>query len=340
MLQNYSITKQEKSQGVDNYSYRKMMADRIADLYDQTAHLWEYAAKIRGCGNSIIVRKYETGDTEIAHALFCRSRLCPMCAWRRSLKSFGQLSQVMTYIDLKRQLAIGKPYSYILIGLTVRNCDPMDLPETIDVMMDSFARLRRTSEWRAAIKGAHRTLEVTYNPKTITMHPHLHILAAVEPSYYHSRYYISQDKLSKLWQTALRAAYIPVVDVRKVQITPERKDIAEVTKYVTKSATWDNINEAESVLAALHGALHGRKLYANYGIIRDAARALKQSDEDGNLLDVGELDTTIAKSMREDLMFTLEAYTYIPATGYLRIAQDDLPPWQRMAWSSLLQNAT
>ena len=172
------------------------------------------------------------------------------------------------------------------------------------------------------------------------MHPHIHILAAVEPSYYHSRAYISQAKLTQLWQQALQVAYVPIVDIRRVRITPERKDISEVTKYVTKSSQWDKLAEGESVLAALHSALHGRKLYANYGVIRDAARALKQSDEDGDLLDVGELDSTIARNMREDLRSTLEAYTYLPATGYIRIASDELPAWQRAAWSALLQNAT
>lgn len=339
MVYNYSITSTQKCQGVDGYSYRKALSHRIAELYDRTAHLWQYAAKIRGCGDSIIVRRYEGGETEIAHALFCRSRLCPMCAWRRSLKAFGQLSDCMTYLDLKRQLAIGKPYGYILIGLTIRNCDPLDLPEIIDHLLESFARLRRTPEWKHVIRGAHRTLEVTYNPNTITMHPHLHIIAAVDPSYFKSRYYISQEKLTQLWQTALKVAYVPVVDIRKVRITPERKDISEVTKYVTKATDWDKLDESESVLSALHGALHGRKLYANYGVIREASRVLKQSDEDGDLLDVGELDSKIAKNIRKDLCSTLEAYTYIPATGYVRIASAELSPWQRMAWSELLQNA-
>lgn len=335
-LQSQSIIIDEKSQAIESYSERKMLAEKIADLYDESETLWEYAAKIRGCGDTIIVRTYEGAVTEIAHALFCRCRLCPMCAWRRSLKAYGQLSEIMTYLDKQRTDAGKQPWAYILITLTAINCQPVDLPETIDHLLDSFARLRRSPEWRKAIHGCHRSLEVTYNPIRGDFHPHLHLLCAVQPSYFTNKIYISQAHLTQLWKAAMKVAYTPVVDIRRCE--EGSGNVAEVTKYVTRHDKWLTDELSDWLLTALHVALHGRKLFAHYGIMRDGFRALRLSDEDGDLLDVGESDSKIAREMRADLRYTLEAYTYIPRTGYMAIAPEKLTTTQYGYWSALCQD--
>lgn len=336
-MRTYDNTQAAKKQAaIDGYSRRKMLADKIADLYDNTDTLWEYAAKIRGCGSTIICRRYEGDIVEIAHALFCRCRLCPTCAWRRSLKAYGQLSDCMTYLDTIEIAAGRKPWQYILITLTVRNCLPADLPETIDLLLDSFAKLRRDKTWRNAIHGCHRSLEVVYNPVSGDMHPHLHLLCAVRPSYYTSKAYISHDTLMHLWQRYLRVAYEPTVDIRRCEVG-NSGSLAEVTKYVTRHDKWLDLpdNISTWVLMALHCSLHGRKLFANYGVVRDAHRALHLSDEDGDLLNVGETDDQIASNIRADLKYTLEAYTYIPSQGYMAIDEDKLTINQHSYWSAL-----
>lgn len=244
----------------------------------------------------------------------------------------------MDFSDAKRAEKYRTGYDYILVTLTMRNCDPLDLPETIDHLMESFRRLYKTSEWSAAIKGAHRTLEVTYNEKENTFHPHLHIICAVNPSYFTSAAYISQDRLRWLWQRSLQSGYSPIVHIAKITgVDQDRKDLHEVTKYVTKDADWSSLPDevATSVLTCLHGALHGRKLYAQYGVIRDAARLLRFSDEDGDLLNVAENDENLMREIRSDLRYAIKAYTRT-FDGYEEVHPDALPHNWQLAYNNLL----
>lgn len=49
-----------------------------------------------------------------------------MCAWRRSLKIFGQVSKVMDHVEKNYN------YRYIFLTLTVKNCYGEDLKDTLD----------------------------------------------------------------------------------------------------------------------------------------------------------------------------------------------------------------
>lgn len=319
---------------------RKALAQITAELYDRTP-FYLVAAKIRGCADSVVIRRYEGDIREVAYTMFCRQRLCPVCAWRRSLKAFWMLSHILDYCDAQRVAQKGKPYEYILLTLTMESVSGDALPEAIDRMYDAYTRLSRRREWKV-MKGAWRTLEVTYNPDTDTFHPHLHIIAAVNPSYFTQRGYISQDKLCLLWQDCGRFPYKPICDIRRVSTKIDKKGIYEVAKYATKisSVLFKSQKRApENILCDLHAALFKRKLFTSYGIMREASRALRMTDEDGDLLNVGEMDSVLAKEMREDLVATMEAYTYIPESGYVhipsRVLTESDDPKPCILWSQL-----
>lgn len=346
-MRNYPITPSAKCQmsigltSADKLAARKAMANAVADIYDSTA-FWQYASIIRGCADSMIVRTYEGGEEEIAYTLFCRARLCPICSWRRSLRAYNQLSRCMDYLDHQRP---ERPYKYILVTLTMRNCSGPDLPDMIDHLQRSFIRLRHTKDWQKAIQGALRTLEVTYNAAQDTYHPHLHLFCAVNSSYFTSSAYISQARLIDLWQRSLQVAYRPSVRIQRINETPDKHELDEVTKYVTKSAQVAiSLPEAQAidVIQTLHGALHGRKLYAPYGDVRAAFRALHLTDEDGDLLDVTDSDGSIAAEIRQDLKWTLAAYVYNPGAGYVRYddfgllaSPDAVPLHIKHAWAQI-----
>lgn len=349
-MQNNNITGDKKKQGltlglskIDRLSARKALANVLASVYDKTP-FWRYASIIRGCAETMIVRRYEGGALEVAYTMFCGARLCPICAWRRSLKAYNQLSRIMDALDAERVASDRAPYAYNLITLTLRNCSGEDLPEILDHMYDSFTRLTHRREWRAAIVGAWRTVEITYNVRDDSYHPHFHVIVAVQPSYFTSKVYISQDKLAKLWKACAKIAYTPIVDIRRVAVSADHKDLREVTKYATKVTgviTDATDTMAAQVLANLHGALHGRKLFAAYGSVREMSRKLRMSDEDGQLLDVTDSDSVLANSLRADVAYTVEAYTYAAQSGYIHIDGDlfrysDLHPIQyALKWSEI-----
>lgn len=318
--------------GFEKLKERRARSLRIARIFEEIDFLQEVAPKMFGCGSVMLFRRYEGGALELAHTFFCKQRLCPMCAWRRSLKSFHQLSTIMDFVDKARIARYGAPYAYILITLTLRNTDILDLPETLDLMLESFRTIYRSKKWGDAIKGCHRTLEITYNKETNTFHPHLHLLCAVNPSYFQSSAYISQKAMQAMWKKALRIAYDPIVDIRKVEDTGGA--IAETAKYVTKDDDWSLLpdDKAEAVVAALHVALKNRKLYALYGVFRKAFRALHMTDEDGNLINPQETDEQLLREIRQDLKWTLVAYVHGFGGNYQEASIEALPQyWQSIA---------
>ncbi len=87
--------------------------------------------------------------------------------------------------------------AYILLTLTVRNCEANDLSSTLDAMLAGWERMTKTKPWKRVALGAFRALEITHNvdPKSDsydTFHPHIHAVIAVKPSYFTSRDYLSQ----------------------------------------------------------------------------------------------------------------------------------------------------
>lgn len=203
---------------------------------------------------------------------------------------------------------------FIFLTLTVRNCPPAGLPDTLDWLFKTWNSL--TSSKRAKLNvsflGTFRALEVTYHYRRVrddgtvdpffdTYHPHFHILAAVSPQYFAegSKLYLSHDALMKLWRKALNrvkrkdgtkypeADYDPSVDIRKVYEAEEntrdiedieyRKAMLETTKYVVKAT--DYIDKPE-VVQVLDPALHRRRLIAFGGLFKKVRDRLKLADED------------------------------------------------------------
>lgn len=325
----------------ESLSKRKKIAEYMAEIYDMT-RFYRYAGLLRGCADQTLVRTYEGGEEEILYTLFCGSRLCPVCRHRRALKSYVHLSRILNYLDDMRKADGKKPYSYILVTLTFRNVPADELKEAVENMTASFTRLTRTYEWRTAIKGAWRTLEITINPEDFSCHPHLHILCAVNQSYFTSKAYISQASLAFLWQRILGIGYLPVVHIEKVEaqdgvITEKAK--FELSKYLTKPFEYIETTD-KNILAFLleniHDALQHKKQYINYGVFRKAQRELRLSDEDGDLLDITDGDKALLEQIRPDVAYVISLIRFDRSVGrYVNV--DDISKWNECNFDGLMQ---
>lgn len=326
--QSYHEHNQKSILGISSlfrHNRRKYYSLLVADLYERGVFS-VYGGKIRACAEELLVYDYGGGEVELAHTMFCGCRLCPVCAHRRSLKAYNQLSRVMDYLDDQRRFVGKNPYQYLLVTLTMQNVAGDALPEAIDRLYDGFVRLNHLSIWKRAVRGAWRTLEVTYNKDAHTFHPHLHVFCVVNKSYFQSKDYIPQSELIALWQQCAKLPYPPSVRITKVR-EPEtveaRKDLFEVTKYVVKQSQLDaleylpTLEERVKVVEYLHAALHGRKLFTAYGVIRKAQRAMRFSDEDGDLLDINDDGFKLADEIRRDLAYTLRAFVWTDDNGYV-----------------------
>lgn len=257
------------------------------ELSDPTA-----AQRVRHCADTLWFRRHEDGTLRLDSAQFCRVRLCPVCQWRRSLKMYGQLHQVVKYLAQQRHAAGAEPYAWVLLTLTVQNCATSELSNTLDTIAAGWDRLGKTKAFKRAVRGTMRAVEITYNRETNTYHPHMHVLCCVLPSYFTSRDYISQSQWSDMWQAAARLDYHPIVDVRRA--TGTAGSLAEVAKYACKPSDYldpSDIDAMAVIVGTLHRVCARRRFAAWTGVLRQAHHALHLDDIDGgDLVKVGPLD--------------------------------------------------
>ena len=253
-----------------------------------------------------------------------------MCAWRRSLKTFGQVSQVMDYVEENYD------YKYIFLTLTVRNCYGEDLKDTLDLMTGSFSKLSRRKAFKDAVKGYFRSLEVTYNQEENTYHPHFHLILAVNKSYFDdNKIYLSQNDWTNLWKQSLKVDYTPVVNVKRIKPNTDDKTygkaVAETVKYTVKTNDYlikdeeGKINEklTDEVVDTLDTALHRKRLVSFGFVFKEVHKKLNLDDtEDGSLENTDNDD-----EIRSDLFSVILRYQWnIGIKNYklVEIAEDDL----------------
>lgn len=342
MLQDHNITAPEDCQVSASrfkIDVRKILSRQMAALYNSTGlpYLITKGGLMMCCGDDMVVRSYDTADlqTEIVYTRFCGVRLCPICAHRRSLKAFWQLSRILDYVDTARRSERGAGYAYILITLTVENVQPDALQEAIDRYVEGCSRLIRTKAWSAAIKGCWRSLEITYNQQSDTFHPHIHLFCAVNPSYFTDKTYISHDRLTRLWQRSAKLPYTPIVDIRRVKGIDDGSAKAEVSKYVTKQSNFLldlPVLKSQQLLISLEDALFSRKQWITYGIFRTAARALHLSDEDAQLLDPTDGDEELLQHLRPEAAYVYQLLEFSEASA----TYEELDPFFT---SAVIENA-
>ena len=251
---------------------------------------------VRDCASWLLFAEQEGGGRKLARANFCRFRLCPMCAWRRSLKLFSQVSAITDAILAE------KAVRFIFVSLTVRNCGGDGLRDVIEQMNRGWKRLTGKGKggsvcsevFRKNMLGYMRAIEVTYNAKSDTFHPHIHAIFEVRPSYFGAVGYLTHEDWQTMWRDVMSLDYLPQVDVRAIRHTTAGA-VAEVAKYPVKLAGLLEIADTETaarVLIQLKHALHGCRLVTFGGDFRTYKGQLALDDlEDGDLVHV-ETDAT------------------------------------------------
>lgn len=279
---------------------KKEMSLLLADVYHEL-DMMNRAFRVAGCGTFLEYHVTEQ-EKKLHTANFCKDRLCPMCNWRRSLKIFGQVSRVMN--ELEKQ-----DYQFLFLTLTVKNCSAVDLSDTVQVLFDGWRKLyHKNGIFKRSIAGTFRSLEVTRNSKTGFFHPHLHVILAVRPSYFHKGY-ISQAEWSSLWRSCCNLDYTPVIDVRKIKPGSNGLTgaVAEVSKYAVKATDFlkGSMDDMADYVSAFLSALTGRRLCSFTGCFDKVRKQLALDDvESGDLVHVE------ADELRADLAYMVVRYCW------------------------------
>jgi plasmid rolling circle replication initiator protein Rep len=278
-----------------NWSLHKVHNSYIALAYEEIDP--KKSERMNDCANWLSFHRKDDGTMKLHDARFCRVRLCPICQWRRSLKTFAQMSQVL-------ELAKADGYQFLFLTLTMRNCSGSDLSDELTHILLSFNRLMKYKDVQKAVKGYYRGCEVTHNLSTDEYHPHLHVILAVKPTYFNGQTYISHDKWVSLWQRALQVKYTPVVDIRKCK--GGSKAVAEACKYTVKPEDIFNPEDWDmtvDTLRVLDKALEKRRFVGLGGILKDIHKSLHLDDmEEGDLVHV-ESQSTDEATLEEIVYF-------------------------------------
>lgn len=290
----------------------------LSNIYGSLGY-YKRSDRVFFCGTQLDFRIPEdlSESPKLYRANFCKDRLCSMCAWRRSLKVFGQVSQVMDKLQ--------EDYLFVFVTLTLRNCAADELQDTVGKLQEAYKLFMLYKEPKQAFKGYFKSLEITRHPehpKEIEYHPHLHCIFAVNKRYFKGKDYISYEKLRALWKQALGIDYDPQVDIRKVKenVTDEEGDtlgkaVAEVAKYAVKSDDYLQGSEEEMALGVrtFLDAISHRRLCSFGGIFKKVARELALDD-----MTDGDLVLTNGEKLRKDIGYLIVKYQWQIGYGYYR----------------------
>lgn len=272
----------EKKQG--NVSYARY----LKQLHFTKAH------NVAQCGDVLTFKKLPEGRLKLFQTWFCKSKLCPLCNWRRSLKSSNQLQELL-------QVALQKEPTgrFLFLTLTQENSSGKTLKQDIARMSKAVNRLLNYKKVSQNLLGYVRSLEVTVNDQdleNITYHSHFHVLLFMKREYFSdSQNYLEQAEWTNLWRRALKVDYQPIVHIQAVKKNAKRQNknsllaaAQETAKYQVKSSDILTGLEARDleVIEVLEKALAGTRQISFGGLFKKLRHDLQLDDaEDGNLID-------------------------------------------------------
>lgn len=210
----------------------------------------------------------------IIQANFCKLRACPVCNKRNSVKKWHFIKTIADEINQSI-----KP-KWLFLTLTVQNVKAEELNKKIDDLMASLNRLFSRKTWQKRVLGFFRSLEITYNKKADTYHPHYHILLVVPEDYFTNKdLYLETWQWREMWETSANLNYHCQMKIEEIKATKEQElsgAIAEVAKYAVKMSEVAKVSQ--EALKHILKAIKGRRLISYGGIIHESYKDKKDGD--------------------------------------------------------------
>lgn len=270
---------------LDNLTY----ADYLEVLNFKKAH------NVRDCGETLEFVRTKDGRLKLYRTFFCHSRLCPLCAWRYSIKNTYEVSKIL---DTAKEL--NEEVEFLFLTLTVKNVDLKALKGTIKTVHNAFNKLTKYKRVANVVQGYIRSTEITINQKTNQAHPHVHAVLVVPKGYARRkqlRRYIDVNEWQALWRKALKVDYDPVVNIQKIKSRKrkgkksEKSELAaakETAKYQVKSSDYITGDRQRDLLYIEHleQALANTRQFGFGGILKEIRHDLKLDEREDDLINV------------------------------------------------------
>jgi plasmid rolling circle replication initiator protein Rep len=317
ILQDLNKNKKERP-----FREKKLKSLKLAKSFYRI-YMDKKALNVKLCGYQLGFKEcLKDGYKKLYSANFCKDRLCPMCAWRRSKMLQGQVLKIIHKATEQKKM------KFIFLTLTIKNCTAEDLKATIDKLFKAYKLMFKYKDIDKIAIGWLRCLEVTYNKKNNTYHPHFHVLIGVNPSYFKNKEYIKQVQWVEYWRKALKIDYDPVVSIEVVKAKRENQTIegavAETAKYTVKDSDYilDDKKQMDKVVLTLSMGLHGRRLISYGKLFRKVKLELNLKDIESKNADlIGEVSKScqcpICSSNLIDMLYKwdMTASNYIGVEG-------------------------
>lgn len=270
------------------------------------------ADRVSACAEVLEFNVSDDNTKKLKKAWFCKSSLCPICNWRKSMKQSGQMTKVITEVVRQRPTA-----RFIFLTLSVKNAwDGDELDKSLKAINRAFNRMMGYKKIKKNLIGYVRATEVTVNEVNGTYNQHIHVLIAVKPTYFKDKEnYIEQAEWTSFWQKAMKLDYTPIVHVQIVK-DKSKKEIAsqlpsglssailETGKYAVKDSDYltGDFDEDTSIVADLERGLYKKRMIGWGGLFKEIHQQLNLDDENGDLVHLDEDSTK-----EDDVAFVLIA---------------------------------
>ena len=253
------------------------------------------AYNVKQCGNVLEFKPSDDGYLKLYKTWFCKSKLCPVCNWRRAMKNSSQAQEVIAEVVKEKPKA-----RWLFLTLSTKNSISGEhLDQSLKEMSKAFNKLKMYSKVKKNLVGFMRSTEVTVNKKDGSYNQHMHVLLCVENSYFKNKEnYITQVEWVKLWQKALQVDYKPVANIKAIK--PNKKGdkdiqaaIKETSKYSVKSSDYLTGNQEKDaeIVQDLEQGLHRKRMLSYGGLLKQKHKILNLDDaENGDLIKTSDDD--------------------------------------------------
>lgn len=205
----------------------------------------EKLKRVEECANTITFRHYKSlGIKKLDSINLCRERLCLNCCVALARKNCSILENVLN--NYGKQL--------YFITLTVKNIQGKHLRQTISLMNKAFSGFVRAE----GMGNFYKSVEITYNEKSDTYHPHIHFITdkKISKSYLNSawaKWYNKRASTSFKW---LSCNIKPITDNFSAS--------CELNKYITKP-----MNISSNTIETFYKQLKGLRLHSSGGSFKN-----------------------------------------------------------------------
>jgi plasmid rolling circle replication initiator protein Rep len=282
-----------------NWDTKRSLTQTVEQIFyeSEEPNLNKQAKRLRECSSLLLYSLKEDNSIKLKRASFCKVRSCPVCGWRRSKMWQARMFEALPSFS---------DFRWLLLTLTVKNCEITELKETIKKMQQSFVKMRKRKAFSNVVVGYIKALEVTRSEDG-KAHPHFHIMLLVRPSYFSGQGYITKQSWAAEWQSVLNVDYEPVCDIRA--ITDKKGKgiggaVLEVLKYETKSA---DLVKHPDFLQQLALQLKGTRAIELGGLIKDKLKAAGNEEETDEMLITENTDKAELKEVSE-LVFSWQRF--------------------------------